>query len=230
MGETTIWPGTGVRVKFLEVEGLAAGNSLCPAEAAVYAAFRMEKRRKEWLAGRLAAKFLLAETDGTTEPGAYEIVQDLFGRPSCGGRLLTISHSNGWAMAALKPGGSGFLGADLEKIEPRHPAWYKDYFHISELPGPDPSAATRLWTIKEALMKALGLGLMADPLDIRVTGKIKLSGRPLARYKELGSPEFAFETRATPEGFWAAVAADKTAVPAPGQDKSRGNTAQKNLK
>jgi len=142
-------------------------------------------------------------------------VQDAFGRPSCGGRLLSISHSNGWAMAALKPGGSSFLGADLEKTEPRHPAWYRDYFHRSELPEPDPSAATRLWTIKEALMKALGLGLMADPLDIRAGEKIKFSGRPLERYKELGSPEFSMETRATPEGFWAAVAADKASGAAP---------------
>lgn len=209
MRATTTWPETGTRVKFLEVEGLEAGSSLSPSEAAVYAAFRMEKRRKEWLAGRLAAKSLLAAEHGAEKLDAYEIVQDKLGRPSCGGRLLSISHSNGWAMAALNPGGAIFLGADLEKTEPRHPAWYKDYFNRSELPEPEPSAATRIWTIKEALMKALGLGLMADPLDIRTGEKIQFSGRVLERYKELGSPEFSMATRAWPDGFWTAVAAGK---------------------
>jgi len=231
MGETTTWPETGARIIFLKVEGLEAGHSLSPSEAAAYAAFRIEKRRKEWLAGRLAAKFLLAETDGiypcaaeraagiypraagTKSPDAYEIGHDAFGRPSCGGRLLSISHSNGWALAALKPGENSFLGADLEITEPRHPAWYRDYFNKSELPEPEPSAATRIWTIKEALMKALGLGLMADPLDIRTGGKIQFSGRVLERYKELGSPEFSVEARATPEGFWTAVAAGKRTGP-----------------
>ncbi|PIU20813.1 MAG: hypothetical protein COT18_00275 [Elusimicrobia bacterium CG08_land_8_20_14_0_20_59_10] len=206
---TEQWPGTGTTLRFVRVQGLAPGSALSPDEEQRYSAFRLEKRRSEWLAGRLAAKFLLAETDGTDNLSSYEIVSDALGRPSCGGRLLSISHSNGWALAAFKPGGSSFLGADLEKTEPRHPAWYRDYFHKTELPGADPSEGTRLWTIKEALMKALGLGLMADPLDIHAGGEIKLTGRPLKRYKELGSPEFTVETRAWPEGFWTAVAAGK---------------------
>ncbi|HBA59220.1 MAG TPA: hypothetical protein DCZ92_00060 [Elusimicrobia bacterium] len=208
--DTALWPATGARLKYVQVAGLAPGSALSPDEQQRYSAFRLEKRRSEWLAGRLAAKLLLAETDGTDQLAAYEIVTDAYGRPSCGGRLLSISHSNGWALAALKPGSSSFLGADLEKTEQRHPAWYRDYFHKTELPEADPSEGTRLWTIKEALMKALGLGLMADPLDIRVSGEaVKLTGRPLDRYKELGSPEFAVETRAWPAGFWTAVAAGK---------------------
>lgn len=201
------WEKTGVNVKFLRVEGLEAGVALSPAEALRHAAFRMEKRRSEWLAGRLAAKNLLAETGMAEALSSLEIGMDSLGRPACGNNLLSISHSNGWALAAFKPG-SAFLGADLEKIEERHPAWYRDYFHSSELPAPDPSEATRLWTIKEALMKALGLGLTADPLTIKAGGKIELYGKALERYKELGTPAFAVETRPFPEGFWTAVAAD----------------------
>lgn len=203
-GLTEDWPVTGVRIKFLRVAGLTPGGALSGREKAVYEAFRIEKRRTEWLAGRLAAKALLAE-DGEN-PAALEIGMDRLGRPSCGGRLVSISHSNGWALAAVKPG-SGFLGADLEKIEERHPAWYSDYFHPSELPKPDPSEGTRLWAVKEALMKALGLGLMADPMDIRVTDKVVFTGKTLERYRELGSPVFAVETRPFPDGFWTAVAA-----------------------
>lgn len=201
------WEKTGVSVKFLRVAGLEAGGALSPAEALRYAAFRMEKRRSEWLAGRLAAKTLLAETGAPGALAALEVGMDSLGRPSCGGNLLSISHSNGWALAAFKPG-SAFLGADLEKIEERHPAWYRDYFHPSELSAQDPSEATRLWTIKEALMKALGLGLTADPLTIKAGEKIELFGKALERYKELGSPAFSVETRPFPEGFWTAIAAD----------------------
>ena len=203
------WTGTGACLKFVKVDGLEAGDSLSPAEALRYSAFRMEKRRSEWLAGRLAAKELLAVASGEKKLASFEITTDRLGRPACGGALLSISHSNGWALAALKPG-SSFLGADLEKIEPRHPAWYADYFHASELPVPDPSAATRLWAIKEAVMKALGLGLAADPLDIKEGGAgIELRGKALERYAEMGSPAFTVETRAFPEGFWTAVAAGK---------------------
>lgn len=202
---TEEWAATGTRIKFVRVEGLEAGDSLSPAEALRYSAFKMEKRRKEWLAGRLAAKTLLAGLRGG-DLSSFEIAADHLGRPACGGALLSISHSNGWAMAVIKPG-STFLGADLEKIEARHPAWYADYFHPAELPEPDPSEATRLWSLKEALLKALGLGLMADPLEIKAAADISFSGKTLARYKELGSPRFTVETRAFPEGFWTAVAA-----------------------
>ena len=198
------WTETGTRLNFLEVPGLSPAGALSEKEAAQHAAFVMEKRRSEWLAGRLAAKLLLAAPG---EPlSRYEIASDLLGRPSCGGTLLSISHSNGWAVAAVKPG-AAFLGVDLEKIEPRHPAWYRDYFHPTELPRPDASEGTRLWAVKEAVMKALGLGLMADPMHIRVAADgVKLLGKPLERYKELGSPAFAVETRRFPEGFWTAVA------------------------
>jgi 4'-phosphopantetheinyl transferase len=191
------------------VEGLRPGAALSAREAEAYASFRIEKRRSEWLGGRLASK-ALAAMDGTTDLALLEIQSDLLGRPSCRGQLLSISHSNGWAVAAAKPG-SAFLGVDLEKVEDRHPAWYTDYFHPTELAKPDPSEGTRLWAIKEAAMKALGLGLMADPMDIRTAGEIKFFGKTLERYREMGSPPFAVETRPFPEGFWTAVVAGVSA-------------------
>lgn len=195
----------GAELFFLPVAGQIPGDSLSAREAGVHSAFRMEKRRAEWLAGRLAAKELASRALGLA-PSACEIAMDKLGRPCCGELLVSISHSSGWALAAAKPG-SRFLGADLEKIEPRHPAWYRDYFHPSELPQPDPSEATRLWTLKEALLKALGLGLMADPLDIRAGERIVLGGKVLKRYQELGSPPYEASFLRNPEGFWTAVVA-----------------------
>jgi len=203
------WPATGARLKFLRTDAPEPGEALSPAETLRLAAFRLDKRRREWLGGRLAAKNLLSEAAGGAPLASFEVGMDKYGRPACRGTLLSISHSGGWALAALKPD-SAFLGADLEKIEDRHPAWYSDYFHPSELPAPDASAATRLWAIKEALMKALGLGLMAHPLDIREGEKgIELRGKARDRWLEMGSPAFSVETRPFPEGFWTAVAAGK---------------------
>lgn len=201
------WPETKTGIKFVRVEGLAPGNALSARETALYGAFRMEKRRKEWLAGRLAAKSLLSAAANEADQSLLDISYDQLGRPACAGRIVSISHSGGWAMAAIKEGTS-FIGADLEKIEERHPAWYKDYFLPGELATPDPGEATRLWAIKEALLKALGLGLAADPLSIRAGGpKIILAGKALARYSELGSPPFVVSTKPFPTGFWTAVAA-----------------------
>lgn len=198
----------GAAVKYLSTAAPEPAGALSPAEADRLAAFRLDKRRREWLAGRLAAKALLAGAEGGP-PASYEIGMDKYGRPACGNRLVSISHSNGWALAAYKPG-CAFLGADLELVEERHPAWYADYFHPSELPAPDPSAATRLWAVKEAMMKALGLGLMVDPLDIRETSRgVELRGKAQQRHAELGSPAFEVETRPFPEGFWTAVIAAK---------------------
>lgn len=205
VGIMETWERTGARLHFLRVAGLSPGGALSEKELLQYSAFKLEKRRSEWLAGRLAAKGLLAAPG--SPPSSLEISSDLLGRPSCGPELVSISHSNGWAVAAHKAG-CRFLGVDLEKVEERHPAWYRDYFHPSELPEPDPDEATRLWAVKEALMKALGLGLMADPADIRWTDAgARLSGKPLERWRELGSPAFSVEARRFPEGFWTAVAA-----------------------
>lgn len=203
------WPVTGARIKFLRTDAPDPAGALSPAEALRLEAFRIDKRRREWLAGRLAAKALLSEAAAGAAASLFEIGMDKYGRPACRGTLVSISHSCGWALAAVKPG-AVFLGADLERIEERHPAWYSDYFHPSELPSPDPSAATRLWAIKEAMMKALGLGLMAHPLDIKEGAKgLELRGKALERWREMGSPAFSLEARPFPDGFWTAVVADK---------------------
>nr|MDA8130549.1 hypothetical protein [Elusimicrobiota bacterium] len=86
-----VWPGTGASVLYLPVEGQVPGVALSDRESAVYAAFRLEKRRREWLAGRLAAKALLS-ADGPA-PAACDIGMDKFGRPCCGQALVSISHS-----------------------------------------------------------------------------------------------------------------------------------------
>ncbi len=180
------------------------------------ASFKFEKRRRDWLGGRYAAKLLIKDNFVPEERlSSIEIGYDPLGRPVwLNGerpRLISITHSGPFCAAACGGEKTVFLGIDLEKAEPRAGAWYQDYFHKAELVSgaavtmPEPHSsplishrcllATRLWTQKEALLKALGLGLKADPLDINLSGETPEFLRAAdARYGELGRPPFTLRT------------------------------------
>ena len=68
--------------------------------------------------------------------------------------------------------------------------------------------ATRRWTEKEALLKALGLGLQADPLDIKIGKDIQFSNKALKRYQELGRPGYLLETSRLDPGYYLSTVAD----------------------
>jgi len=228
--------GNGVRINLLRSDNVPGPETfLSNSELEKFASFKIEKRRRDWLGGRYAAKTLLKEALYLQIPlSAIEITYDLSGRPvwvyGKVQRLLSITHSGPFCAAACGSAGTVFLGIDLEKAEPRANAWYQDYFHKEELinsaavrqqeitarsgkanidtppPNQYPLAtiqlATRLWTQKEALLKALGLGLKADLLDINLEGESpKFSRAALKRYEELGSPPFSLATF-TPEPDW----------------------------
>jgi phosphopantetheinyl transferase len=179
-------------------------------EEAVYAGFSAPKRRRDWLAGRWAAKLVLArrlEKDGLRVPlREIAIGNDLEGAPvwkllkPLGAPVwpLSITHSGGWAAAAIHTNAAR-LGVDLEQAVERDPSWIEVAFHPDERPlARTPEAATRLWTVKEAALKLLGIGLRADLWDVRVggtgAGRVRLLGRALARHGDIGSPELHFST------------------------------------
>ncbi len=92
---------------------------------------------------------------------------------------LSISHSGGRALAALVPsGGEGpaaAVGADVERVEPRLATFARDYFTAGELAslpgdeGPERDlAVTAVWSAKEAVLKALGLGLTVDTRSVGI--------------------------------------------------------------
>ena len=175
---------------------------LTPHERLRAAAFRFEKRRRDWLLGRYAAKRLvvrhLREETGLPVPlSLLEIGTEASGSPFArlssdappvagiepGRRIpvsLSISHSAGRSLVALARGDGSAdaavaVGADVERVEPRLSAFADDYFTSEELATVSAGGeeerdriVTTIWSAKEAVLKALGLGLTVDTRSVGV--------------------------------------------------------------
>jgi len=163
-----------------------------------------ERRRRDRLAGRLAAKRALAahfvaEYGWEAEAQELQISNDAEGRPAL---LLpegapapvpsfSIAHcAEGGAAAVAAPGRR--VGVDLETVVARPAEVIAFVAAPGEgrlAPASDPDAQARLWTAKEAGLKLLGLGLDADARDVREKdGEIRYAGRPAEAWRALGSP------------------------------------------
>jgi 4'-phosphopantetheinyl transferase len=182
-------------------------------EQAALLRLRAPKRRRDFRLGRYAAKMLLEASEPTGDLARFEV------RPAPGGAplafldgaplavTLSISHSDGWAAAAIQPG-THPLGCDLERVEPRSPAFLGDYFTPGEqafvtMGHPEERSwrATLVWSAKEAVMKALGQGLRLPPAAVRVApAAAPASGAGWLTFSVLGPPS-AVNLR----GSWRAV-------------------------
>ena len=177
-----------------------------------YNRLKIQKRKTEWLGGRIALKKLLAAHMGRALTDFIILTPGGVGKPLIvmGGEEISIpfsiTHSNGYAVAALAPD-KKYIGIDLEKIVPRIAAWKTDFFHPAELTEESDEFLTRLWTQKEALVKMLGPGLTINTLDVRVVGgNPQFLGRALEIYQSLGLPQITLETRPLIPGFCFSVA------------------------
>lgn len=189
-----------------EAATLTPSDWLAPEELAEWEAIPSEKRRRDRLAGRVAAKRALAahfeaEWGLRVPPTDIVLGNDADGRPvlerplGSTGRApsFSLSHSAwGGVCAVAAPGRR--VGVDLESVvaRPREVLAFvaaPDELHAVE--PSDPAAQARLWTGKEAVLKLLGLGLDADPkmVEVRAGGaEVRLGGVPESRWKELGRP------------------------------------------
>ena len=142
-------------------------------ERATFDAFPIERRRQDWLAGRVAAKRALRATmlergSRVTPYRAIEIWNDVTGaprftvdrRPELSRQLnISISHTNGAGLAAVGSTiDSGTVGVDIETTRSLSLALVSRVLGPSELArlssehiAPMPLV---LWTAKEAAMKA----------------------------------------------------------------------------
>lgn len=145
------------------------------------AAMPYTKRRQESRLGRWTAKGAVALGLGwegdpgllrritirNAPDGAPEVLVD--GRP---GRLrISMTDRAGWAVALTSDGDE--VGCDLELVEPRSPAFVRDYLTPAEQRLVAGSAAPELaanliWSAKESALKVLRTGLRRDTRSVEV--------------------------------------------------------------
>lgn len=153
-------------------------------EVATLSKMRFPKRRADWLLGRWTAKRTVAAClNLAAHPkslAAIEICPAPSGAPEVfvskqpARVTISISHRAGRAACALAHGKVA-LGCDLEKIESRSDIFVADYFTqeergwVARVPKDVGSAlVTLVWSAKESVLKALGVGLRLDTRSIEV--------------------------------------------------------------
>jgi len=150
------------------------------AEREKLALLRVDKRRRDWLLGRWTAKRLLQRviweaSKVTVSLDLITIDNNADGVPFFQSSVsnlqcsISISHGHGRAFAAAVVKPDWPLGADLELVAPRPAGFVRDYFTEAEAElvqrvngaGRD-RLVTAVWSAKEAVLKALCLGLSVD--------------------------------------------------------------------
>jgi acyl transferase domain-containing protein/NAD(P)-dependent dehydrogenase (short-subunit alcohol dehydrogenase family)/phosphopantetheinyl transferase/acyl carrier protein len=153
------------------------------------------KRARDRLAGRSAAKRAVHLLTGV---GASDIriesrasgepVARLKNHPDV---FVSLSHREGYAIAFAS---HERVGIDLEAVEERPPsfvaAWYSEAEQV--VVGDDDLRITIAWSVKEAVLKYLGVGLSLSPHDVQVvaiggdTADVSLQGRAAERHQKVG--------------------------------------------
>jgi 4'-phosphopantetheinyl transferase len=156
------------------VDRLAA--LLSPDERARADRFRFEADRDHFLVARGSLRSILARYTGI-DPGRLRFRLGEFGKPELGaddgGDRLRFNLSHSGTLALLVVAAGRRVGVDLERLRPMADAERiaarffsaREQSELRALPEPERLAAFfRVWTRKEAYIKAIGTGL-ATPLD-----------------------------------------------------------------
>lgn len=121
-----------------------------------------KRRRVQFRAGRALARVAIERSVGVSRnQQRFQLTQS--GKPVCvGGPPISLSHSGEWVVCAVAP--TGDIGIDLQ-FPAQHlnvDAIAKNYFHGKERQWVLDGGRERffmLWTLKEAYLKALGMGI-----------------------------------------------------------------------
>jgi len=141
---------------------------LSGAEGARFRRMRSTAKRREFLVGRSAMRRVLGRLM-RTEPQDVRFELGAHGKPGVAGEhrlYFNLSHSSERAVLAVTRGGP--VGVDIEAARPGRPfhRLAKRFFAAPEYESLQGLSATefadgfyRLWTLKEAYLKAIGTGL-----------------------------------------------------------------------
>lgn len=129
-----------------------------------------KRRRVQFRAGRALARVAIERSVGVSRnQQRFQLTQS--GKPVCvGGPPISLSHSGEWVVCAVAP--TGDIGIDLQ-FPAQHlnvDAIAKNYFHGKERQWVLDGGRERffmLWTLKEAYLKALGMGISGGLDSVR---------------------------------------------------------------
>jgi 4'-phosphopantetheinyl transferase len=171
----------------LHSKGTSPSFFLSTTEHQIYAGLKMEKRRREWLLGRWTAKQLLQRSreayrclpltaitiDNDADGAPFFAVEKDNHRPERLSTCLSISHRGENAFCALSD--THAIGADIERVETRHPAFVHDFFTERETAcvwhwqTARDLGITVMWSVKESVLKVLREGLRVDTRHVEIT-------------------------------------------------------------
>jgi 4'-phosphopantetheinyl transferase len=173
-GETHVWR---LELDSSEPDAARLAALLSADERARADAFRFERHRSRYVGGRSRLRELLAAYVGE-DARALGLVEGPNGKPELTGHDLrfNLAHSESLGICAVS---TAEVGVDVEVVErERRPQWEamaKRFFHGDELRAVDGLSGEagwreflRTWTLKEACLKATGLGLLTDPASFSV--------------------------------------------------------------
>lgn len=160
---------------------LAAARALLTAEElARGAGFAREEDRRRFQVVRAALRRGVGAATGVP-PARVELRTGPWGKPEADGVHVNASHTDGLALMALTRAGP--VGVDVEQVERATRSdeleLARRFFRAAEadalqaVPAPErPRAFLRLWTRKEAALKAWGRGVSGglDRVDVREVG------------------------------------------------------------
>ncbi|NBC87650.1 MAG: 4'-phosphopantetheinyl transferase superfamily protein [Bacteroidetes bacterium] len=136
------------------------------------ASYGSDKRRREFLAGRAAARQLLADaTGGRPRDVRLKVAPDDAVDVVGSNWRLSIAHCGPHAVAGIS---RNRLGLDLEKIAPRDSGLKRFLSHpddaevLQRLPFDEPTTLILVWSIKEAVLKARRSGFRTSPKKLRL--------------------------------------------------------------
>ncbi|MBY3181989.1 4'-phosphopantetheinyl transferase superfamily protein [Rhizobium laguerreae] len=150
-------------------------QSLSPDERERAATYRFERDRASFIAGRYLLRRLLNVHTGTS-PSKLVLSPDKHGKLRLeGDERLQFSLANADGLVAVAvASGCDHLGIDCERADTEIEEAAVDSYcsaderrWLMELPARERTrAAVALWTLKESHLKALGVGLREDPLNV----------------------------------------------------------------
>lgn len=150
-------------------------------ERKILNSFRVDKRAREWMSSRIFIKNKLAGIFNI-KPHEVEILNDVNRKPFVilkGKKrfYISLSHRGEFVGFSYSPFFSPYIGMDIEYIEKKDEYWIRDYFTEKEQENSF-EKLIEIWSVKESILKLLGVGLSVDTRDIQIhNNSLTFSGR-----------------------------------------------------